>query len=453
MSALFLRHLLLHAVVFGAGLGMMQLLSRRRLPLGAAAPFAWGVGIVFLFLAGGTAVRFGMGPGRWHGVVLGLMAVMGVAGWARRFRLPVPGDLSLAAASWRWYDWALLALILSKLGLVAFVNLVHPVVDSDATGLFRQVGLAKFLAAGIPLESTEAMRPGVPSFIEPSVMTAWFALFLDRWRDGLATFPWVIFYGLWGGMAGAVCARVSGRATYGLALSFLLFSIPLGAMQAVRPGYDDLLAAFFFTGALSLLLLAFHDRSSWRLWMGLFAVFCLGLARTKAEGGMWLAWLLLVAGSYGLRAGWGVAWGRIAAVQGGVLALLYGVYWVTADWILANVEMHWHFALLFQRVFELKPVVMFLDFMFSWGTFGIFWWVICALAVGLAASRRLAADDRMGALYAGALVLGLFYFSCFTGNAEHTMAGTNVGRFFFQISGVALLLFTGFVRTLDLEAS
>ena len=128
------------------GLSFLQIVSfRNRLTIASNLPYAWGIGVVFLYIFGFIFVRFALAPQSWHWVVLSLGLIVTL--FAGYFYVKSENE-KITTVPWqlKWYDWALIILIIIKLILLLYCNIVNPVVDSDASNNYRHVGLAKYIA-------------------------------------------------------------------------------------------------------------------------------------------------------------------------------------------------------------------------------------------------------------------------------------------------------------------
>src|SRR5262249_51555294 len=144
------RALLAQLLPTAAGLSMIQLLKGRErirwLPL---LPYAWGVGVVLLYLCAQVLVRTDLLVGSWHLAAAAGMAALSAAGGWRYLRAAPTSESPGAELPWRWYDGVLVALILSRVGLVAWLNGHDPIFDSDATLASGYATLAKRLGEGM----------------------------------------------------------------------------------------------------------------------------------------------------------------------------------------------------------------------------------------------------------------------------------------------------------------
>jgi hypothetical protein len=213
----------------------------------------------------------------------------------------------------------------------------------------------------------------------------------------------------------------------------------------MRPGFADLIVCYFFlVGAVCVARLFASAGDELALTL-VALVAAAGCALSKKEGVVWAVWIIAVLGSYGVHIRWAVRWRRILVAEFVVAALLFVAYHVTMGWVRANVEMDRRAALLFVRDFEPGAVTGFLDAALGMASFHLWWWFVVLMFVAIWIRRAPCGGGAL-TLYVGALLAGLLYFACFTGNAELTVLRTNVGRFLLQLAGVFVPLYALFIR-------
>ena len=161
------------------GLGLLQLVSRREriqwLPL---VPFAWGIGVVVLYLLGHVLVRTECMVTGWHRVVAAALLALAAGGLWCGLRVPRgPSLVVLHRPHGR--DALLLALILVKVSLVAYINLVDSVIDADATHPLGYLALAKKVGEGIPPSQVLGDEPIISPW-GPLFLAVWVRAFLER---------------------------------------------------------------------------------------------------------------------------------------------------------------------------------------------------------------------------------------------------------------------------------
>ena len=158
---------------------------------------------------------------------------------------------------------------------------------------------------------------------------------------------------------------------------------------------------------------------------------------------MWLLLLSVMGASYWLYAGGQYPWRKILLFQLAAAAVVYLLYWLTADFIAqyASGRVVW----LFQKRYNSESFFHFFSALFSYGSFNVFWWLFVPMAL-FALIGRVEMSARALVIYMLAVVFALFYFSNFTGNVQFTLIGTNVSRFFLQVSGIMLPVYCIFAR-------
>jgi len=433
------RALLSQLLLAGFGLGVLQLLSRRRVGL-SLLPWAWGVGVVALYVVGQVYVRGELLPGRWHPIVAGLMAGGFAAGILRWLRLAPPEPAAAPAPRWRWFDVALAGLIVIKIGMVAYVSTHDPVFDADATLANGYAPLAKQIGEGVSARDALAPAHGVAiSPWGPPILLAWVRLFLDRWHDSVAGLPWLIAFVSIIGMAIVTARDITRNRTVALACGYAFSAIPLLATHAIRIGYNDLLTAYFVTMGLSVATRAFLATTGpGAPWIAVAAAAVAGSALSKLEGRMWAAWLLLMGLGLALHRLRGMRWRTILMLQAAGLALAFVAYQVLAARLLASSAGD-RLSFLVPHGYEPGAAATTLSFLFGWGSFSIWGW-LCALLTGSLLAWRVPAASRALALYSAGMVLGVVYVANFTGSVQFTAEGSNLGRFLLQVTGVLLPL-------------
>ncbi len=428
------------------GLSFLQIVSsRNRLPFASNLPYAWGIGVVFLYISGFILVRFELAPQSWHWMVLilGLTVILSAG-----YLYVKSENQKMPAWRWqlKWYDWALIILIMIKLILVLYCNIINPVVDSDASNNYRHVGLAKYIAMGYPLSETMAYKGGQSTILSPPILHSWSNMFQDRWHDSVATIYCFFAYISILCTAFFTSLKTSAKITPALILAYIISTLPILNMHVVRTGYADILVSLFFAMGVSvtvLLLNKAEDMNKRHLFILCIAI--LGAAMTKMEGTMWS--LLLAFFFIGVFAHnrFHISWNKILLIQTGFIASGFIVYYISTDWILANVDMDVRLSWLFQKQYDPKSFEMFFGFMFTWGVFGLFWWFLGFLTFALLITGKFA-ESKVSIFYTLLPLAALFYMSNFTGNINYTLNGTSVGRFLMQICMIFTLVYTAFIK-------
>ena len=418
------------------GLGLLQVASRREriqwLPL---VPFAWGIGVVILYLFGHMLVRTEWMVTGWHLAVAATLLALAAGGLWYGLRIPRgPSRVVLARPHGR--DALLLALILVKVGLVTYINLVDSVIDADATHPLGYLALAKKVGEGISPSQVLGDEPIISPW-GPVFLAVWVRAFLDRWHDSVAGLPWLMAY-LWTlGGAFVIGQRITRNLTASLACAYLLSAIPLLVMHTIRIGFNDLPLTYFFLVGMGFLALSFvpeeRPDALWKL-IGVTAI--LGSALTKMEGKMWAFWLGAIWFSHYLKTSRGVPWSRLLAVQGGGVLVLAAIHYSIGEGFR---DLGFRLDLLIPHGFDPRAFRMTLGFLFGWGSFNIWWWMFAVLAGFLL--WRGPADIRALTVYALLMILCILYFANFTDNVQFTLIGTNLGRFLLQVTPVFLPLY------------
>ncbi|MFH1243859.1 MAG: hypothetical protein V1689_16080 [Pseudomonadota bacterium] len=345
----------------------------------------------------------------------------------------------------RWYEWIILLLVFFKVATAFFVLLTNPVIDSDAANPLRWVGLSKvIMSSGILLDGFY-----YEDRLSPSLLSVWAHCGISQWRDNLVGLPWFFTYLSLIGISFVTCCKVQGSRLVSFVAAYLCSALPLAVIHVIRPGYADLLIAYFLLSSVAWVTL-FLGRDQRQITYLIFALMGVaGCVLTKKEGLFWGAWIMFVIFSYYLNHFRGVPWKRILGIQAVLLALAFVFYLLSADWIRTHFKLDNRWQCLFTRQFEPKAIGVFWEFALGMGTFNLWWWCSLIMAAFLWV-KKTPPEVKVFAFYLVLLFFGLFYFSCFTGNVAMTLKGTNVGRFLLQISGLGFPLYVFFMRDLAL---
>lgn len=442
MTGVFLVVLLSHLLLAASGLALMQLAAPgRRLRWLPCLPFAWPTGVVVLYAVGYLFVLAGWWSTHWNYAVIAVMLPLAAAGavlWLRAPPLPAAVMPAL-----RPRDWVLIALLAAKCAAVIYAALNYPVIDSDATNPVGYVSIAKVLGEGAGFAGGDTASP-----LGPPILAAWARMPLDRWYDSMIAVPWLFAWLSFTAIAAAVCYRLTRHTTASLACASLFASLPLAANHALRPGFNDLLVACFFIAVVGVLCFFYLDKGKTaRFWLVVAGACLVCGALSKAEGMMWLVLLSVAGASYWLYATGKYPWRKILLFQLAGAVVVYLLYLLTADFIVehAGKSLDYRVGYLFQKEYNPDSFPHFFSALFGYGSFNVFWWLFVPMAL-LALTGRAEMSARALAIYMLAVVFFLFYFSNFTGNVQFTLIGTNVGRFFLQVSGIMLPVYCIFAR-------
>lgn len=447
MTGVFLVVLLSHLLLAASGLALMQLAAPgRRLRCLPCLPFAWPTGVVVLYAVGFLFVPTGWWSTHWNYAAIVVMLLLAAAGAMVWLRAPPLPAVAMPAIKPR--DWVLLALLAAKCAAVVYAALNYPVIDSDATFPHGYISLGKEFGEGTAFSGDAAITV---SLLGAPILAAWARMPLDRWYDSMVAVPWLLAWLSFIAIAAAACYRLTRHTTASLACASLFASLPLAANHALRPGFNDLLVACFFIAAVGVLCFFWLDKGKTARFWPVVAGACLVCgALTKPEGKMWLVLLLAIGLSYWLHAVRNHEWKKILRVQ---LAV------VVAAWLfsLLGAEILYRFpdvieyidlgrgGSLFTRDYNPASFPAFFSALFGHGSFNVFWWLFVPMAL-FALTGRVELSAKMLVIYMLAVVFFLFYFSNFTDNVPFTLMGTNVGRFFLQVSGIMLPVYCIFAR-------
>ncbi len=389
--------------------------------------YGWGAGVVLLYLAGGLFVRSRPLFFRWHLYSLTSMIAVALAiALINRRRIGWFPNRAAGSGPGRIFSdvWAvaLLVFICTHTLILLWINLNHPIFDSDATNASRWVGLAKEIFRQGGLEaSTHIRRPMFPSLIP-----LWANIFTTRWFDSLAALPWFVFYCSFLLLSGNFVCRVTGSLRNGLIYSSVLAVTPIIWIHVIRPGFSDLILCYFLGCVLSLLFYSqhYHDRQ----YFFFSLVFMVGACLTKQEGGVWM---IVIYASYALLYAYArhrASLVRIVAVEVVVLGAGVCGYLLTADYLhdlLARRSVYLGMLLYVRH--DPRALQMLTERLFTWATFGCYWYLFLGLlAYLLVRARRVL--YRLICVQIVLLLGLLVFFFCATGNVQLTISGTNTSR-------------------------
>ncbi len=436
-----LLSLLACALLLSGGIGLV-LLTRAIDLWRPAALFglSWNLGLLSLYLCGNVFIWSGSFPGNWTWWVGGVCLGIGLLALGRSKtrpkwevneepRLRRPAQILVAVC---------LAFLLFKAVLVFGVLMRMPVIDSDAANLNRWVGLAKDLAFRGSLAETASQSY---ERFSPSLVPAYIAGYLSRWRDNLVSIPWFFTWISIPALAWGTVKSFTRSSLWAAGVALLFASVPLSLVHVMRPGFSDLLLAGFMMSAVYVFLLTMYRQNDYTLrsWI-LLSLSLLGAVLTKKEGIIWAIWLIGIALCFSLHHRRKMRWSRIALAlvfAGGVSALSYAVL---QNWIRTSLITDERIKWLFEFNYSDRATWMFFKTLFASNGFGLLYWIMVGLSAGLLVRLRDAAGRAL-------LILGLlpfiflFYFCCFTGNTAVTERGTNIGRLLLPLQAFALPVF------------
>lgn len=446
-------------VLIAIGWSLLQLVRKdKRIATLSSLPLAWGIGVLWLYIWGWFLVRIPQLEHAWHWPIVVSAVILGGLAWVRRSRAPQQPNLGDSFQKLSWVEWGLVVLIVSKFIMIVTVMHTQPVIDSDATNPFRWVGLAKIMGVRgtLPAEIVYTER------FFPSLLPAWTAMFLSRWRDNIICLPWLVFYISLAGAFYVGAMKIIKSRTASLMGAYFMASLPLAITHVIRPGYADLLLAAYFLIAMITLTQVYMKRDMKTLDIFILGVAIMGCVLTKMDGALWGLWLLVVGVSGYLRFSREVSWKRILLVQfvgGVILVILYS----TAIYFRSELglrpedfDLSTRYKLFFESTYNAKAAAAFTRMAFHHGSLNLMPWfgVVGILFLLL---RKSTTEAKIMAGYVVVLCAVLFYISCFTVVARYTVQGTNTGRFFLQLVGLFFPVYCFVLRDLfkvgeDLES-
>ena len=454
MTKVFFIALFSQALLMLSGLALLQLIrSRERIRILPLIPYAWGVGVILLYLAGGIFVRAEWFLHDWHVVVACAMAVLIAAG-AIVYLQRQPGRYRPPSLSVRWYDALVIALIVVKIGLVAYICMVNSVVDSDATDMRRYVALAKKIGEGVSLSEVIERGTGHEAPLGPSLLSAWIRMFLDRWHDSVASLPWLLAWLFSAWIAALSCYRLSRHFTASLVCGYLFLSLPFAAIHVFRSGFHDLLVMYFFTIGIGILSLAFLSKEKLDpMWLPLTVTAVLGTALCKSEGQVWALLLTVMWINYYLHTHKNIPWSKLIIAQSAMAGGFVLIHQFVLDESFFRGLADRRHRLMAPGDFDETAFRITLETMFLQGSFSIWWWgVIVAGCYFLLAGKdrgqnreKAPANIKPMVFFIFSTLLIVFYFANFTENIKYTLNQTNVSRFLLQLAGLLIPLYCALV--------
>ncbi|MDD5217463.1 MAG: hypothetical protein PHN49_06165 [Candidatus Omnitrophica bacterium] len=444
MLKMFFVSLVTQAVLIMTGLSLLQIFSpRRKIRWLEYLPYAWGLGVVVLYIAGGMFVKMTFLRGAWHIAVLAFIAPVISAAFRIRKKTQAPKEPFLTSGKFAWYEWLVTVLIAAKVISVLYVQMVNPVIDSDATHPDLWMGLAKVIRDA----GTLAPQVKQTGYHFASLLPAWISMFLPRWHDSLVSLPWFFAYASMIGISFVSSCRILRSRFAALILAYLFASIPLAMIHVIRPGYSDLILSCFFLMGLSVIALGYTRTPAQNvpLWMSVAVLSALGGLLTKHEGVIWGCWMIAVWMGYYLHARRGWTWRKIF---GSFLILgiaFYIIAIISVDFLQKMSFINDRFTRLLELRYQPGTMTAFMKMVFWRGSFNLWWWFIFLMVMTLWIKPSSSWAKAM-ALYVLAATGSVFYLACFTINVEYTMLGTNIARVLLQISGVFLPIYCFFVK-------
>jgi hypothetical protein len=263
-------------------------------------------------------------------------------------------------------------------------------------------------------------HPGYP--ITTPLLQVWMNLATGRWDESLMNLPWLLcLIALAAAFYGQIRAAGTG-ATFAIAFTYMLLSMPLINTHVALAGYADLFLGACYCAA----IMAFHNWSMHRQhWQAMLAlVFALSCTLVKNEGFYWLLTFipaLVVVLLPGRKAAVLLAFLLLTVLA--LLILLPGDF-VVAGHSLNRLGMHY-------RPRALVGIAKSIWVHASWHLFGYL--LLCLLPVSLIMARRQA-SRYLGIATALASAVGLFLvLFLFTGYALGAVRFTAVGRISIQL--------------------
>jgi hypothetical protein len=434
-------------VLVFTGFSLFQIIfPKNKLRFLTFVPYAWCLGVLFLYLVGGILVRIHFLKGSWHLVVLLIAFLFVFVGYhIREKAAPLKESLQSNRFFFKWYEWIVLALILVKIAIVLWLQMANPVIDSDATLPFLWIGLAKVIHyhGFLPSEVPQCF------YVYASILPAWISMFLPRWFDNLTSLPWFFCYLSMVGIGFAGCYQITLNRSASLICAYFVSAVPIVIAHVIRPGYSDVIMSNFFLAgvtALGVMFIKNTQKSEKRLWVSMILMAACGCVLTKHEGLIWALWMGTVWFLYDLYFRRDVCWNKILKIFFAVSLAAYILYFFGSDFIRAYIPMEpSRFEQLFDKQFDIRAIYAFGWAVFEAGSFHFLWWLFWLMAF-FVWTRKTADEYKVLTFLMTLPFILFFYYACFTENIQYTIIHTNVSRVLLQIIGLLVPLYAVCVK-------
>lgn len=423
-----------------AGFSLLQMASpKKQISFFSFLPYGWCIGVLFLYLAGGTLIPLPVLKNKWHLMVLLIALWLCWIGYQVRKRAEYSKSPPSGKPNFGWFEWILVVLIFIKIFVVFYIQMTNPMIDSDAAQPFLWIGLAKviryngYLPAGTPHSF----------YVFPSFLPAWLSMFLPRWHDSFISLPWFFCYLSMIGIGAHSCYRITSNRAASLLCAYLFSSVPLVIAHVIRPGYSDLILSHFFllgVAALGILFFGNLEKEESQLWTFILGVAGLGCFLTKHEGVIWFFWMALVWFFYYLRFKRNIRWNKILGGFFSIGFLTAVLYFLLARFVKTSVPMDPRFEQIFDLQFDVRTVRAFGWAALQAGSFHFLWWLMGFMMLWIWV-RKTSVEAKVFAWLTAMPFLFVFYLACFTSNIQYTLIQTNISRVLLQIIGLFLPLY------------
>jgi len=317
-------------------------------------------------------------------------------------------------------------LIIYKLVLALYINLNFPIFDSDAAADSRWVGLAKQIYykgwLSPDIISTHSLGPSLISF--------WINRFAPRWSDSITAFYWyligfqiIVFMGI-------TIFKLTRNKLVSLFSVFMVVFSPLFFIHLIRPGFSDLIVAYFLIGLVSHLLFLLYSGDKKHLYVSL--IFFLGALLTKKEALIWSLIIYFCSGSVYLYKRNKGQLKSILFFELLIIFIFYTLYLLLAEKIRSNFILTPGLENLFIVTYDVSVIKGFLVNVFGFNSFGLLWWFYfsCITILFIKTKNR---ETKFLITQMVIIWLIFFYASCFTGNGIYVLLGGNTGRGLMQL--------------------
>jgi hypothetical protein len=440
MTVDLLRSLLACSLILAGGMGLLLLIR----PIVSWRPavligLSWNLGLFALYVAGNALARIEAFRAVWPWWIGGFFLAACIAAFIMRKTRPQwdSDEKPLASQTARILVGVCLGFLCLKALLVLCLLIQLPVIDSDAANLNRWVGLAKSFAFQGTMEDMGAIAK---DRISPSLIPAFVAGYLSRWRDSLVCLPWFFTWLSILAMVWGTVKSYTQNSFWACGAVFLFASVPLSITHVIRPGFSDLLLSGFIVSAVSAFLLAMYQRRdfSLRSWALQLMPLCAGVL-TKNEGAVWAIWIIMIAVSFDLTCHRGISWQKLSTVLVGAGVAAALAYYFLHGLIRSSFTDS-RIRLLFKLRQSDRAFWMFYRTFFASNGFNLLYWILFGVSLGLFFRIRNA-GDRALLIFSLLPFFFVFFFCCFTLNVLATEVGTDTGRLLLPLQAFVLPLF------------
>lgn len=443
MISLTIAALLLHVLICTSGLAIIQMSSgRNRINIPLNLPFAWGLGVAVVYILGSVMVGYEISVTFWHWILLLILLLLSAIGSLLYIKGSAALKLRTDQISYGIFDLIVVLGLLCKIGLITYITFVNPIIDSDAGSSKGYFSLTRAIVEGLPFsEILQNHITHLHSAISPPILSAWSALFFDRWHISFASLPWLFSYFALLGVVFITVLQVSKNISLSLVGVWLYSTVFLLIIHTIRPGYHDALVAYFFTCQMSIMTLIIINKIQFNAtWFVLMSGSLIGLYLSKIGGKLFSVLILGFWVNYYLNHYRRISIRTLMRFQAELIFVFGSSFILLHKNIIAPTLTHMGVNDVLATLLPSTPhelaLTQFRRHLYEWSSFGMLWWVMSILYV-LSWIRNNTHWEKLLLFFIGAVYFCAFYVCNFTIHAWVEDA-TTTGRFFLQIIGLAL---------------